>query len=486
MNTQHKTLANIQKQLDIKYDNKKLKLGKYNLLYLNINSLRNKLDELESIIDDIQNTNGKLIHFIALTETRINESDVPFYNLQNYNVFHCTRFDGYGGCALFVHDTLSCNLIEKKSLFNIELLNVNIVDIAASITVVYKQPAVSGDIFIQTLNSFTENRGKMIIIGDMNINVLGSSAIVNRYIDSIVSNGLSLINKIDDKFATRIAQRTQNQQTTTTKSIIDHAITNCTNFSFCLSMNDLPISDHRGLLLAFDDRKNVNFLNVTETVSYSKIDKRKYNVDLRNLMESQTPHSRGDVNTFIEQLESIKSNSIVTKTLTKKSNPCKKWVTENFLDLIAERKRYFILRKKSPTNEFLQQKYSQICDKIQLERHLLRTKYNSDIVNQNSHNPKKMWKNINEILYNKNSQNNSIKALNSNEGNISTNRKQIADTFNVYFRDVGKSLYDKLTQSNLGILPLIMSRTVAHSMVLWNTSSEEVISKIITLKTATL
>lgn len=102
---------------------------------MNINSIRNKLEDLEYLIDQILNTNGKIIHFIAQTETKINESDVPYYNMNNYTVFHCTRSDGYGGCALFVR---TCSLIEKKIKIEPSL----------NITVVYEQPVVNGDTFI--------------------------------------------------------------------------------------------------------------------------------------------------------------------------------------------------------------------------------------------------------------------------------------------------------------------------------------------------
>lgn len=159
----------------------------------------------------------------------------------------------------------------------------------------------------------------------------------------------------------------------------------------------------------------------------------------------------------------------------------KKWVTEYLLELICERKRYYILKKKSPTNVFLQQKYIQIGETIKRERFSLRTKYNSNLINKCSNDPKQMWKHINEIIYNKKTQSNTIGALFSGN-NITTNANLITDTFNVYFRDVGKSLYENLTQSNVEIVPRISNRTIAHSMILWNANEDEVINKINSLK----
>lgn len=147
---------------------KQLKLGKFNILYININSIRNKLDELELNIHDIQNSYEKIIHFIALTETRIFEADVPYFNLHSYVSFHCTRRYGYGGCALFVYESLTCYLVEKKSVSYIELLTVNIIELSLNITVVYKQPTVNDVTLIDTLSSHTGKKGKEIVVGDFN------------------------------------------------------------------------------------------------------------------------------------------------------------------------------------------------------------------------------------------------------------------------------------------------------------------------------
>lgn len=114
-NYAYKTLNNIQNQIKLNYIKNKLVAGKFNLMYLNINSLYNKLDDLESAIAEFtRNDSKKTIHFIALTEVRLQEQQAKYFNLPHYTAFFCTRPDGYGGCALFVHDTLGSNIIEKN------------------------------------------------------------------------------------------------------------------------------------------------------------------------------------------------------------------------------------------------------------------------------------------------------------------------------------------------------------------------------------
>lgn len=58
-----------QQELNIKHLNSKKFLGKYNLLYLNINSLRNKLDDLELELFNLTK-NKKKKEFILLRSLR--------------------------------------------------------------------------------------------------------------------------------------------------------------------------------------------------------------------------------------------------------------------------------------------------------------------------------------------------------------------------------------------------------------------------------
>lgn len=60
-----KTLKNIHKQINLQNVQNKTIPGKFNLLYLNINALANKLDELESLLADFTINNPKK-KFISL------------------------------------------------------------------------------------------------------------------------------------------------------------------------------------------------------------------------------------------------------------------------------------------------------------------------------------------------------------------------------------------------------------------------------------
>lgn len=240
--------------INLKYTLNKLNLGKFNILYFNINSILNKLDDLEIEIERIlHDNNGNHIHIIALTEIRLHEHLTKYFNFRNYKSYFVTRHDGYGGCAIFVHDCVSSALNEKKSANNVEILAVNLIGMNLTVAVVYKQPVVNNDIFIGQLESFIENKKNLIVVCDMNLNLLDDSPSIKRYTDTLIANGFAILNHIHHSFATRSATRMSNGYISSSNTVIDHIITDCFNHSFELSQIDTSISDHNTLMLSFDN-----------------------------------------------------------------------------------------------------------------------------------------------------------------------------------------------------------------------------------------
>lgn len=120
----------LNSNLKIKYFLNRNKLLKYNILYLNINSIKNKLYDLEDLIGNL----GE-IHIIALTEIRIFSEQNQYYNLNNYNAFFNNRFDGDGGVALYIHRSLDSVLLDSTCVNNVHRLVVNIPQISINVAV---------------------------------------------------------------------------------------------------------------------------------------------------------------------------------------------------------------------------------------------------------------------------------------------------------------------------------------------------------------
>lgn len=101
---------NLNIKHNIGFDSVSLKSNRFNILYLNIRSLRNKIYELESLI----NSNKFQIHAIVLTETWLEDGEAKFFNFPNFKSFHLTRSKRGGGVAIFVKVDHEASLVLEK------------------------------------------------------------------------------------------------------------------------------------------------------------------------------------------------------------------------------------------------------------------------------------------------------------------------------------------------------------------------------------
>lgn len=191
------------------------------------------------------------------------------------------------------------------------------------------------------------------------------------------------------------------------------------------------------MILAIDNHKTNNFNTSTKIVTIQKIDYDKYNNELNEFLTQSNITTFGDL---IAGVHSIKKHNTKTEIIIKKINPDKPWISERMFDLFDERKRYYLLKKKSPTNAYLIRKYNEVCECINKERRYARANYNSTAINKNINNPKKLWKKLNEIIYNKKNESKPVPSLTQNGGNITTDRTAIANTLNHCFKDAESSL----------------------------------------------
>lgn len=330
------------------------KFDQFNLMYWNINSLRNKLFDIE---ESVYQNSRKIVHFIALTETRIFDNETEFFNISNYNAYFSNRNDGHGGAALYVHSSLDSNLIASGVEFKINYVIVNIPSIKTSIAVIYKKPTVSFDKFQTVLSKVLSLSNKIILIGDMNPNIQLDNNTIRQYISTLNSTGHCLLNNRDKKFATRINKRINAR--ITNSSTIDHVISNNTNFKFNLGLNDLDISDHKSIFPSFRDTTNkiVNFVTTEQNLQIKKLDINKFKTMLSRELSIFEPT---DSTTLFRTIENVKNRCVSVRQVKKNLNPHKRWVNNELIDLIRERNRYNKLTKKFPSNEYAKSKHCEL------------------------------------------------------------------------------------------------------------------------------
>lgn len=96
-NNTHNTDTPIHPQIDIKHYTHTTPFNDtylFNIFYLNIRSIKNKLHEINAYIDKF-----KFIFdvIVGLTETWLHDFDGDFFNIMNYNAYHNTRKNREGG-----------------------------------------------------------------------------------------------------------------------------------------------------------------------------------------------------------------------------------------------------------------------------------------------------------------------------------------------------------------------------------------------------
>lgn len=315
-------------------------------------------------------------------------------------------------------------------------------------------------------------------LGDFNINLLSEQNISIEYQNLTSSHGFFLLNQISRDAPTRVATRTVNNQTITTSTIIDHAITCIQHFSYDLSTSDVSYSDHKLMLLSFNDRTNqqINFIHEPAIIFVKKLNEQKFATEL-NASDLSNVETFSE---FITMMNTIKDRC--TKMGRKQiiTNPFKPWFNLELKDSITERNRYFKLLKKSSQNAYLKSQYECFTERVINLKNTLRNRYNSGCINNNIKNPKLMWQTINEILSNNKKATNNIQAIRTHENVITFEPKVITNTLNTFFREIGKNLHDNIPQIRHYQFNTTTCRQ--NTLVLFPTDEHEIASKIYLMK----
>lgn len=450
-------------------------LKNYNILYININSLLNKIDDLETCIEALSR-NGKTIHFIALTEVRLDDDTSNFFGITNYTAFFCNKIKNSGGVALYCHESLSCSLVLKQSMLNVDLLCVHITSLNIKIAVIYKQPPVPNSILLPILDSLLDKYENCFVIGDLNIDLLSNNTDKHALLNTCQINGYTCLNKLSTEMATRSAIRDGRCSNT----IIDHAITDLLHFDYDFCVVDSTLSDHKLILISFDmpsnrpPAQNNSIKYNINTVQYSKF---------RNTILSIPLLRKNDLNTTdIDDCLSILSSSLKNSTISKPmhvTNNNKPWITNDLLNLVDERNLYFKLHKKYPHNDFVSMTYKKLKSTVDKKRKRLKNDYFSKLITKNSKNLRKLWVIFNQIIYNKSKTFPTIDSITRNDGICTTDQSEISNELCTHFTSVGAILATKIqNEQPPQRMACTLNRSTLHSMMVPNFEHHDILNAL--------
>lgn len=120
----------------------KTTLNNLNIALLNIRSLRNKLHELEILL----NEQKQMPKIIIITESWLRKEDVQFYNLNGYStVASCRENNRGGGILMFIHESIKYNEVKNVNFDKNHLIIIHLTEIDLKICGFYKSPATNQD-----------------------------------------------------------------------------------------------------------------------------------------------------------------------------------------------------------------------------------------------------------------------------------------------------------------------------------------------------
>jgi hypothetical protein len=222
-------------------------------------------------------------------------------------------------------------------------------------------------------------------------------------------------------------------------TIIDHVITDNLQNNYILYAGDTYLSDHRFVFLNVDMSYKEQTTEKIKKVDYNLLKTKLSSMNLDNI-SFQTFHEKlMDAVIFKEQN--------ITKKISGYKRP---WFRDELKPYLKYRDAFYKLKIKFPQNEYYKEQfkyYKNFCEQ-NVERDKIT--YNTDKLKTNLQHPKKLWPNINEILYNKKlTKESSIQSLNVDGINI-TDEQSLANKINDYFVEIPKNI-DNLLHDNTDV-----------------------------------
>lgn len=433
-----------------------------NILHINIQSIREKLDEITLLINNISIKYKKIIHIVALSEIWIYENENFLYQIEDYEAFFSNRNGNRsGGCCLYVHSSINAILIEEHEFELSNLLMIKLTKFNINIACIYRY----GDSDIERFNNYYEQHilraNRAFIIGDININLKNVDNETLNYIETNQTNGFTTLNSLDHDHFTR--------KKNSIGTYIDHIFTNL-NHEFKVALIDTPISDHRMISVSI---KLENDQNETVINSYKQIRILDYNNIDSNIHILENIAKERDFKTFHSKImDLIKTNTRVTNEKTKL---IKKWANNELIQLIDKRNKYYKLKSKYPNSQLYQNEFIKLKVKARNLKNHLKKQHVAKEIETSLNDNRKLWQKINEIVLRKPKRKDNIRYIMHQNTNI-TDSKEIADIFNEYFINIIQT-NDVISQDRM------TPTTYDTPFDLGACTSEEVINIISTLNT---
>ena len=349
--------------------------------HLNINSARNKLDDVSSIL---YNSN-KPFHVFGFTESRltnvIHDDDITIPGYTPFRKDPARPNDT--GILVYINNSLTVKRLHDLENYGIEAvwLEVKLKNYKPiQIGFVYRNPKEHVDWFdpfSAMMDAASLDATEIILLGDFNINLLKSN---DRWLKRLATYRLT---QIVDK-PTRLQAQT----------LLDHIYVTETRNILELCVPIIGCSDHlptcitwnkKGITIPKTAHKKITYR------SFAKFDEDTFLADLltsplNNVYNYTNPEEALDF--WIQSFKSVYDHHAPFKTRRVKHTPKPKWLTKEIEDTCIKRDKFL---KDGNYEEFRKQR-----NKVTSLKRVAKQKYFNSLVSSKQ-NSKSIWKAINDL-----------------------------------------------------------------------------------------
>lgn len=359
---------------------------KIRLLYINAQSLRNKLGDFRMLIDQFE-----LPEIICVTETWIHEEEKLAYYLNGYKMEHVIR-EGQngGGIVMYIRSDITtrktrfCN--KYHSLLEIEAVLNNS---KYYIICMYNPRYANAKFAIEDLEEFLASRvkDKVILVGDFNINLLDmSDDYSQQHLDLCLSYGLQLKNT---KYPTR--------ETAHSRTLIDHIFTSIGVDGIASTIKS-DFSDHHILIFTLQvcmPKSKKSTANNMIRINYAKAN--------NYFSENQFVCNTDDANKYYEKFVQYVHKGLEKASYTKAEKGKEvellaPWVTPEYINLCKRRNTLYNISKRPSASQNASEQYKQCRNKTLSLKRKLQREYYAGQFQKVHNNPRDSWKLLNELV----------------------------------------------------------------------------------------
>jgi len=407
--------------------------------HVNINSLRNKTQEISQLLHDNN------FHVLAISETHLDDSVLDgALHVGDYTVLRKDRNNRGGGVALFINSNIPHKRRADLEINGIELL-------WTEIHLPYVQPILIGCLYrppsakaeylntiVQSLETVSNGDKEVMILGDFNIDWSSDTCTMKQRLNLELSS-LNLTQMVKDP--TRICT---NVNGTETSSCIDLLFTNRPDLFTCAKSSPLGCTDHNLVYITRKTKPPKGQPTITHKRSYKKFNQLKFLQDISEVpwhLVSNEQDVNDALHCFMTLFTQVVDEHAPVRKSTVRSSPAQ-WVDGDLRELMTLRDD----AKKEAQASGLSSDYmvyKRLRNVVVRENRKKKKAHYRELLDTHSCNgdTKKLWRVINGILGRNTCD--TPKFIETN-GKILTKPKDIADHFNEYF--VNKVL--RLTQGD--------------------------------------